>query len=52
MRLVGRLEDMLHTALEIIDQQAALLAMHGIETEDGKLEKAEQQFRSDMEKWC
>ena len=52
MRIVGRLEDMLRIALEIIDKQSALLAMHGIETEDGKLEREERQFREDMEKWC
>ena len=52
LRVIERLEDMLRIALEIIDKQAALLAMHGIETEDGKLEKAERQLREDMEKWC
>ena len=52
LRVIERLEDMLRTALEIIDQQSALLAMHGIETEDGKLEREERQFREEMEKWC
>ena len=52
LRVIERLEQMLHMALEIIDEQAALLNQHGIETDDGKLEEAERQFRSDMEKWC
>lgn len=52
LRVIERLEDMLHMALEIIDEQSALLSQHGIETEDGKLEAAEIQFREDMEKWC
>ena len=52
LRVIERLEDMLRMALEIIDNQASLLAQHGIETEDGQLEAAEQKFREDMEKWC
>lgn len=52
LRVIERLEDMLHMALEIIDNQSTLLAQHGIETEDGKLEAAESKFRDDMEKWC
>ena len=52
LRVIERLEEMLHMALEIIDEQAALLNQHGIETDDGKLEEAERQFRSDIEKWC
>lgn len=52
LRVIERLEQMLHMALEIIDEQAALLNQHGIETDDGKLEEAERQFRSDMKKWC
>ena len=52
LRVIERLEDMLRMALEIIDEQSALLAQHGIETESGKLEAAEQKFREDMEKWC
>lgn len=50
--MIERLEDMLRTALEIIDEQSRLLAQHGIETEGGKLETKEQQFREDMERWC
>lgn len=52
LRVIERLEDMLRTALEIIDEQSALLSQHGIETDSGKLESEEQQFREDMEKWC
>lgn len=52
LRVIERLENMLHQALEIIDEQSALLAQHGIETESGQLEAEEQQFREDMEKWC
>lgn len=52
LRVIERLENMLHMALEIIDEQAALLQQHGIETESGKLEEEEQKFREDMETWC
>jgi len=52
LRVIERLEDMLRMALEIIDEQAALLNQHGIETDTGDLERAEQKFREDMEKWC
>ncbi len=52
LRVIERLEDMLRMALEIIDEQAALLSQHGIETKSGKLEEAERKFREDMEKWC
>ena len=38
LRVIERLENMLHEALEIIDEQSKILAQHGIETEDGKLE--------------
>lgn len=50
---VGHLKDkMLHTALEIINRQSELLALHGIETDDGQQEKAEEQFRKDVEGRC
>lgn len=52
LRVIERLEDMLRMALEIIDDQSKLLAQHGIETDGGKLEASEQQFREDMERWC
>lgn len=52
LRIIERLEDMLHLALEIINEQSALLAQHGIETESHELEDTEKQFREDMEKWC
>lgn len=51
LRVIERLEDMLRMALEIIDEQTKLLHQHGIETETGRLEAAEQRFREDMEKW-
>ena len=52
LRVIERLENMLYLALEIIDEQSKLLQQHGIETDSGKLEAEEQQFREDMEKWC
>ena len=51
LRVIERLENMLHEALEIIDEQSTLLAQHAIETDGGRLEAAEQQFREDMERW-
>ena len=52
LRVIERLETMLHLALEIINEQSALLEQHGIKTESGILEAEEQQFMADMEKWC
>ena len=52
LRVIERLEEMLHLALEIINEQSVLLAQHGIQTESGKLETEERRFRDDMEKWC
>ena len=52
LRVIERLEQMLHLALEIIDEQSALLNQHGIETDSGKLEAEERRIREDMEKWC
>lgn len=52
LRVIERLEQMLHLALEIIDEQSVLLNQHGIETDSGKLEAEERRFREDMEKWC
>ena len=52
LQVIARLEDMLRMALGIVNAQAQLLEQHGIETESGQLEAAEQQFREDMEKWC
>ena len=52
LRVIERLEDMLRMALEIIDEQAALLSQHGIVTDSGRLEDKEKQFQDDMEKWC
>lgn len=39
-------------ALDIVNQQAKLLELHGIETDSGQLEAAERQFRDDMGKYC
>ena len=52
LQVIAHLEIMLRTALEIINQQSELLALHGIETEDGRLEKAEEKFMKDVEGWC
>ena len=51
LQVIARLEDMLRMALDIVNEQAQLLEQHGIETADGKLEAAEQQFREDMERF-
>lgn len=48
LRVIERLEDMLRTALEIIDEQSKLFHQHGIETDSGKLEADEQKFREDV----
>ena len=34
LQVIARLEDMLRTALEIVNRQAELLELHGIETDD------------------
>ena len=52
LQIIGRLEEMLRMSLEIINRQAELLAQHGIETDSGELEAAEQKLREDMEGWC
>ena len=52
LQVIAHLEDMLRQALEIINRQAELLELHGIETDDGQLEKAEIKFRKDVEGWC
>ena len=52
LEIIARFEDMLREALEIINRQAELLALHGIETDSGELEAMEQKFRNDMEGWC
>lgn len=50
--VIMHLEDMLRMALDIIHEQAELLHQHDIETEDGKLEAAEQEFLKRIEGWC
>ena len=52
LRVIERLEDMLRLALEIIDEQAALLNQHGIVTDGDDLEDRERKFREEMGKWC
>ena len=52
LQVIARLEEMLRMALDIVNQQAQLLEQHGIETESGQLERAEEQFRKDVEGWC
>lgn len=51
LQVIERLESMLRMALDIINEQSTLLAQHGIETDNRKLETAEQRFREDMERW-
>lgn len=52
LQVIARLEDMLRMALDIVNAQAQLLEQHGIETDSGELEAAEQKLREDMEGWC
>lgn len=52
LQVIERLEEMLRMALGIIKEQSAILEMHGISTDDGQLEQAEQRFLDDMERWC
>lgn len=52
LQVIERLEAMLHMALDIINEQAQLLEQHGIATDSGKLEEAEQKLRDDIENWC
>lgn len=49
LQLIERLCAMLDMAQEIIRGQAAILAEHGIETEDGELEQARTQLLEDIE---
>ncbi len=35
-----------------VNKEALELALNGIETDDGQLERAEEQFRKDVEGWC
>ena len=51
LQVIARLEEMLRMALDIIEVQARLLAMHGIETKDGSLEAAREQLRDDAKEW-
>lgn len=49
LQIIERLCTMLDTAQEIIRNQAAILAEHGIETEDGELETARARLLEDIE---
>lgn len=50
--VIERLEHMLHLALDIISKQSALLAQHGIETDDGCLESDTSRLIDDARKTC
>lgn len=50
LQLIERLCKMLDEAQEIIREQAALLAAHGIETSDGKLEEQRRALLTEIEK--
>jgi hypothetical protein len=52
LQVIAHLEDMLRTALEIINRQAELLELHGIETADGQLEAMEEKLKNDAKGWC
>ena len=49
LQIIERLCAMLDTAQEIIRTQAAILAAHGIETEDRELETARARLLEDIE---
>lgn len=49
IQVICHLCDMLNQAQSIIREQAALLAMNGIETEDGGLEAQRQRFLTEVE---
>jgi len=49
LQLIERLCELLDQAQDIIRQQAALLEMHGIATDDGALEDSRAKLLSDVE---
>ncbi len=49
LQIIERLCTMLDAAQEIIREQAELLAQHGIETDDGTLERERAKLLSDIE---
>ena len=48
LQIIERLCRMLDGAQEVIRKQAELLAMHGIETDSGELERQRQQLLADQ----
>ena len=49
LKLIERLCGLLDEAQDIIREQAALLAMHGIETDDGALERKRTELLTEIE---
>lgn len=50
LQIIERLCRMLDGAQEIIRKQAELLAMHGIETDSGELERQRRELLADIER--
>ena len=50
LRIIERLCQMLDGAQEIIRKQAELLAMYGIETDSGELERQRRELLADIER--
>ena len=49
LEMIQRLCEMLDTAQKVIREQAELLEMHGIETDDGGLEEERTRLLTDIE---
>ena len=50
LEIIERMGKMLDEAQQIINAQAQLLALHGIETESGQLEASRAQLLADIER--
>ena len=50
LQIIERLCRMLDEAQEVIRKQAELLAMHGIETDSGELERQRRELLADIER--
>lgn len=50
LELIERLCAMLDTAQGVIREQAELLAMHGVESDDGALERKRQELLEEIER--
>lgn len=50
LQIIERLCQMLDGAQEVIRKQAELLAMHGIETDSGELERQRRELLADIER--